>query len=163
MAAADTNLQNLHDIIVPSPVPAWPPAPGWYVVAATVLVVIALLAAWVWRRHQRRAYRRAALAELQRIETSESSQSVMAITELLKRTALVAYPRSAVAGLSGNDWWTFLDAHCSGSQFSEQLGAVVDASCFQSRQAGKTEVDALRRATERWINNHQAAATPVMV
>ena len=33
------SLQNLHDIVVPGPAAWWPPAPGWYVLAAVALSV----------------------------------------------------------------------------------------------------------------------------
>jgi hypothetical protein len=41
MKDSATNLDRLHDIVVPAPVPWWPPAPGWYVVL-TVALIIAL-------------------------------------------------------------------------------------------------------------------------
>src|SRR5262245_11663928 len=67
VVADPASLDNLIDIVTPPPVPAWPPAPGWYVVAA----VAALLFGWsLWRaavRWRRAAYRRAALAELERL------------------------------------------------------------------------------------------------
>ena len=36
-------LDRLHDIIVPSPVPFWPPAPGWYLLAAFVAFLLVWL------------------------------------------------------------------------------------------------------------------------
>src|SRR5258705_4032303 len=78
-APADpTSLENLYDIITPSPVPWWPPAPGWYVVGGVVLV-LAVWASWLgWRRWQAAAYRRAGLTELQQLKSraADSAQRV---------------------------------------------------------------------------------------
>ena len=41
------SLQNLNDIVVPGPVAWWPPAPGWYVLAAFALAGLAWLG---WHR-----------------------------------------------------------------------------------------------------------------
>ena len=38
------SLQNLNDIVIPDPVAWWPPAPGWYVLAAILLIIFTLLA-----------------------------------------------------------------------------------------------------------------------
>ena len=38
-AADPTSLENLFGLVVPPPVPWWPPAPGWFVVGGMVLVL----------------------------------------------------------------------------------------------------------------------------
>ena len=93
-----TSLDRLHDIIVPGPVPWWPPAPGWFWVMAfaSIVAVVVLFKGFI--RWQHNLYRREALAELGRLETvlSVSSQravGLLALSELLKRTALTAFPR----------------------------------------------------------------------
>lgn len=68
MSADPTGLDKLHDILVPPPVPWWPPAPGWYWILGLAAVIGAVL---LWRavaRWQRNRYRREALAELAQIE-----------------------------------------------------------------------------------------------
>ena len=62
------NLANLYDIVVPEPASLWwPLAPGWWAVIGLVFLALILIAwrlAVVWRRN---AYRRVALAELDRL------------------------------------------------------------------------------------------------
>ena len=63
-----SSLDNLFDIVVPPPVSWWPPEPGWYVVGG-LAIALTVWAAWRgWERWRAAAYRRAALAELRRLE-----------------------------------------------------------------------------------------------
>src|SRR5262245_63229264 len=101
------SLDRLNDIVVPPPVPWWPPAPAWYAVGIIVLILLAVLA-WqmiAWRMRTR--YRRAALAELATIDT-RSSHALGAVAELVKRVALAAFPREQVASLAVDVWLAFL-------------------------------------------------------
>jgi hypothetical protein len=68
-AADPTSLENLFDVVVPPPVPWWPPAPGWFVVGGVVLGLVFWTVWRVWRRWRAAAYRRAALAEWRQLKT----------------------------------------------------------------------------------------------
>ena len=100
MSNDPARLQNLHDIVVPQPVSFWPPAPAWYVVLGLVLMGILWLVGRSILRYRRNAYRRAALAELQTLP-ADGPSAAPRIAALLKRTALAAFPREQVAGLTG--------------------------------------------------------------
>lgn len=50
--AASVSGPNLRDIHLPAELSWWPPAPGWWLLAALVLVLIAVVG-WAWRRHRR--------------------------------------------------------------------------------------------------------------
>jgi uncharacterized membrane protein len=80
------SLDNLREIILPPPVPWWPPAPGWWLLFAAIALTALAFAFRLFRRWRVNAYRRAALREL------AVAGDVSAIAEILKRTALVAYP-----------------------------------------------------------------------
>jgi Ca-activated chloride channel family protein len=49
MSADPTSLDHLFDIVTPPPVPSWPPAPGWFVMAGTAVVVVSV---GVWHAWQ---------------------------------------------------------------------------------------------------------------
>ena len=91
-----------------APPAAWPPAPGWWVVAALALIAITVLVLWL--RDPRRAARRAALKELQRIRTSDGDGAAVAraIQNLLRRYALTVFDRRIVAKLTGEAWLQFV-------------------------------------------------------
>ena len=85
------DLSHLADIAMPLPVPWWPPAPGWWILAAAFLAALAILATMAVRRYRRNAYRRAALAELAAINVADPTSGV-SISAGTKRVALVAIP-----------------------------------------------------------------------
>lgn len=106
-------LEQLHDIQLPKPVEWWPLAPGWYILLIGMLAFCTILAVWIYRRHVRLRPKKEALQLLDDIEKeyqreANSQQSSMKISELLRRVALVYFPRRHVASLQGNDWLIFL-------------------------------------------------------
>ncbi|MEP4685936.1 MAG: DUF4381 domain-containing protein, partial [Rhodopirellula bahusiensis] len=99
MKASDpASLDRLNDIVVPAPVSWWPLAPGWHVLIAVLLAAGIWLAWKSWRTWTANAYRREAIHEL------ESANTVGAISELLRRTALVSTSRSELATMTGDRW-----------------------------------------------------------
>ena len=114
MTTDPTSLERLHDIVAPQFVPWWPPAPGWYWVLGFLSVLVLVLVVWAVLHWLHNCYRREALEELAQQETNlgDSNQRAAAITtiaNLLKRTALSAFPRESVASLTGTVWLAFLN------------------------------------------------------
>jgi Domain of unknown function (DUF4381) len=64
------SLDRLHDVIVPAPVPWWPPAPGWFVVGGALALVVACRLVRAIRHRQLNCYRREALALLDTVDGS---------------------------------------------------------------------------------------------
>src|SRR5262245_24888599 len=98
------SLDRLHDIIIPPPIPWWPPATGWYVLAAILLAVVLVFVLRAWLRWRDNAYRREALRSL------DSAADVATIAALLRRTALAESSRAEIAALTGNAWVDWLAA-----------------------------------------------------
>jgi hypothetical protein len=150
-------MANLTEIGLPDPVPWWPPAPGWYVVAG--LLVLGLL--WqAWRllhRWQANAYRREALSELRDIEAS-GVDALVRLPALLKRSALSAYPRAAVASLSGDAWLGFLDGCLGTTDFTRGPGRPLAELAYDPAAAARlsgSDVRSLVRLAQRWVRRHQ--------
>lgn len=154
MSEDAADLSRLADIVVPPPVPWWPPAPGWWIVGAGLLATLAILALVSVRRYRRNAYRRAALAELAAIPAVDAAGAV-AISAILKRAALVAYPRAEVAALTGDKWLAFLDRSAATRDFTDGPAAGLARAAYGGApgQGG----DALA-AARRWVKHHRAEA-----
>ncbi len=160
--ADPASLDRLHDIVVPAPVPLWPPAPGWLVLAAALALLGAALVLWAHRRRQRNRYRVEALAELDRLRSETSglaaAERAGALLVLLRRTALSAYPRRELASLSGPDWWRYLDERDREARFAEGRGARLEALAYGAVVEPATE-ETLRDlvgAVESWIRAHRS-------
>ena len=149
------DLSRLNDIVTPPPVPWWPPAPGWWILGAALLAAIAILS-WAALLHYRRnAYRRAALAEIDAIGKVNDPASAAALSAVLKRVALVAYPRSDVASLTGSAWLSFLDRTGATGDFSHGPAAGLAKAAFG---APIGDSDAVLAAARRWVAQHRAEA-----
>lgn len=154
------SLQNLNDIVLPSPVAWWPPAPGWYALFALVLIGLLVFAVVQWRRWRQNLYRREALAELSRIRSGASAGQLHGLPELLKRAALSAWPRAEVAALTGPDWHRFLDRTAELQLFCSGAGEALDFLAYSTPGGGQGPLDAqqsarLLEAAELWLKRHK--------
>jgi len=107
----DTDLV-LRDIRSLDAIPWWPPAIGWWIVIGIVLIVTLFL--WYKRRqyYYWRIEARQQLYALQKRLAKEKSKQVVAdFSELLRRIAIARYGRYACAGLIGEEWLLWLQAH----------------------------------------------------
>ncbi len=149
-------LNALRDIREPAPPGFWPPAPGWWLLAAMLLAGAIMLAWRAWRRAQRQQPIRRALAELERwrLQTAgrTNTQSASELATLLKRAALTRYPREAVARLSGDAWLAFLD-HSGGTDgFSTGAGRALGN--LRYAPALQFDPDALATLSQQWLQRH---------
>ena len=166
MAAAklsNSALQNLHEILLPNPVSWMPQTIGWYAIFGLALFV----AGWsVYKRlryYQRNQYRRLALEELAAIEQElqRPEKRVKALAEipvLLKGAALSAFPRSEVAGLSGEKWLAFLDKTIGEKNFTEGEGRLLPELAYapvqRIGQLPDEQIGKLLQLARRWIKIH---------
>ena len=110
----DENALPLRDLHLPDAIGWWPLAPGWWVVLAIVVAVLAYLTWRLYKRWQFLAPRRYALRELARLEAEylEHRNPIVLgkqLSELLRRGMLAYAPREEVAGLTGEAWLAWLD------------------------------------------------------
>lgn len=114
MAANAQELAQLRDIHLPSPIGWWPLAPGWYFILGLCIAILIWGSYLAWRYHENARAKKQALKILIHYEQEyqrerNSQKSAACVGELLKRVALVYYPRQQVAGLQGEEWLVFLN------------------------------------------------------
>jgi len=150
-AAPNAALNRLHDYYQPTQ-PAWTPQTiGWYVlggVVAALLLWLAILAIHQWLKNR---YRREAQHEL---ATSTPDQ----FSALLKRTALVRWPREKVAALSGEAWLTFLDDAAATKSFQSAPGNLIEEIALREDAASIEEEEVVRELAAEWIRRHHVPA-----
>jgi hypothetical protein len=145
--ADPADLSNLRDLALPPQVPLWPPAPGWWIVAAAGLATAAILALAAVARHRRNAYRREAVRQLDTVDPG-------GISAILKRTALAAWPREQVAALSGTAWLAFLDRTGRTTAFTDGAGRHIETLAFGGT-VDAASADSARGAARTWIRAHR--------
>ena len=165
-------LAQLADIHLPEPVSFWPPAPGWWVLAISLLILILWTSRKAFIANRRRKIRARALAELQKCYTnyanhirdvslsnSASNQDnesdlqklryVNEANSVLKRVALVHFPDSAVAGLGGPEWVSFIRNTGESGLLTTEITDALSHGRFQTTL--EIDVDAMNNFAVQWI------------
>lgn len=150
----------LRDIHLPGAPSIWPPAPGWWVLAAVLLALIAAFTLWLLRRRGVQRERRqllAAVAELEAGLASERSPAQLArIGELLRRLALTHHPRREVASLSGGAWLHVLDETGGGGAFANGAGRILADGPYRRQLPPDLDVAALAALVRAWVDANGA-------
>lgn len=147
--------QQLADIHWPEPVSDWPPAPGWFILFAGLMMLVAIVVFLAYRHHRANAYRRAALAQMDQLSINDQSRAAVELSQLLRRCQLHLEP--------------FADHSSQGAERHQQLARFcrrecpVSAADIQQLEAlcyGRTklEPDAFSELLARcrsWIQQHQ--------
>jgi len=163
---AQDPLSQLADIHLPGAVAFWPPAPGWWVVAALVLLALALLLRQQLQRLLTRRRLATALRELDAIyanwqQQSQQSQDarqrnaaglalLYGFNTILKRVALYTCRDQDIPRLTGHAWLQFLDSHDPRSDFTTGVGQVLADGTY--RPVFDADVDGLHALCTRWIS-----------
>lgn len=147
--------QQLHDIYVPDPVGWWPLAPGWWIVLGLVIAGLVFAITYFLLRHRRNAYRRQAIAMVLSLQPQCDSQYSEAISSLLKRTALTAYPNhhEQIAGLYGASWVDWLNGATTKPCFDRTLHIALSEGIY--RPGIEFDPQALQRCAVEWIAEHK--------
>jgi hypothetical protein len=142
------NLDRLHDVVTPPPVPWWPPTAGWAIVLVALGLALLVLLLKIFMRWQANRYRREALALL-----DDPATKVEEWSALLKRAALAVWPREEVAHLTGKEWLAFLDRTAGMSAFSMGAGKTIESIAFDPKSAGGASE--LKAVVHEWICRHR--------
>ena len=119
-----------------------------------LLIIGGSLIIWAWAYRQRTRPRRLALAQLKDVKLqyaahSDDHRAITQLSHLVRCVALAAFPRSHVAGLSGQSWLQFLDTTGHTNQFSDGPGRSLRSGPYQPH--GPCAAAELIPLVERWI------------
>ncbi|BCA97019.1 membrane protein [Legionella antarctica] len=157
MAKADA-LAQLKDIHLPESIGWWPLASGYYVLIFFILFLIITLIYVTYKRHANALAKKQALQLLksykEQYEKDQNAPLASArISELLRRVALVYYPRSEVASIIGDAWVEFLNQTSKGIDFKPVKSMLLD-SPFKTSET--VNLKPLITRAQRWIKQRGA-------
>ncbi|MGP4844895.1 DUF4381 domain-containing protein [Marinobacter sp. 1Y8] len=146
-------LANLRDIHLPDPGGFWPPAPGWWILAALALALLICLAVFLLRRQRRNRWLKTARAELAALRQQQSADArwFTDLNALLKRCARQRYPDARPQSLSGERWHQFLLETRPGLLAEDVRGLVT--SCWQPEPSISTATAC--DVAENWLGGQK--------
>jgi hypothetical protein len=152
---------DLRDIHAAPPPTFWPPAPGWWLLAAVLLVTLVILALWTYRRYRMVRQKRQIMLELERLSECYSKDNIQEfiseLSTLLRRVALRRYARDRVASLTGPDWLRFLDATGGAGGFENGVGQVLESGPYQPA-LNEVPAEELLSLVRLWIRGNLEVA-----
>lgn len=148
-----TNLGNLHDLVLPPEVSAWPLTIGWWMLIAVIPGIVAFAGFRVFKQWRSNAYRREALLEL------SQANDVASIQAILRRCALVITSREEVASKTGESWVVWLETK-SGRSASENERRLLALGPYVPRGTDAS-IGPLKDYAGRWIRGHRATGNHV--
>ncbi|WP_024278168.1 DUF4381 domain-containing protein [Xanthobacter sp. 126] len=154
--SAEDPLAALRDIHLPPDVPLFPLAPGWYVLAGLVVLVLIVLAVREWRWRQTLAYKALKMfdAEVGRAEPDDTHAVAVAASDVLRRLVR-AESGEAKATLTGEAWARLLVT--GRAPFAPREAAFLARAPYMPAQtaeqvaAGSITPDTLADAVRRHI------------
>lgn len=136
----------LRDIHLPLPIGFWPLALGWWCLIAALVAAIAVII-FLIQRHRRPTALKQALVELDRLMTAFEISHVQRnqeISLILKKLAVTTYPREDVAGLSGQEWITWLCSRLEGDTLSDRILEFLKRGPYSAKDDVIQDKDAFR-------------------
>lgn len=144
-------LKDAHEL---APISWWPPALGWWLVAGVILGLLSLLLIKGYPRWRLRRYRRFFLQQLNRVQAKNDARQIQRLNLLIKKMALLAFPREQVAGLTGAAWAAFLLEHGPKNRTLIALKTALGEQQFQSQ---KVLTSTRHSATDHSTARHSTA------
>jgi len=146
-------LRDIHAAEVPS---FWPPAPGWWLLAVLVLLLLfqlfrVFLKRWAgWKRRAR------LMAALKFIQDSfdpatQPNEYLSQLNRLFRVVALEAFPGTASTRLQGNAWVEFLRSLLPEGQGSQSLAALATGPY---EPAPDFDADGLLAMAREWVKRY---------
>lgn len=145
------NLPQLRDIHLPDGVSAWPPAYGWFVLAAALVLAIVLIRLTLILR--RKSKKRYALRLLQNFPEN-NMRAAVEMSEILRRICVLKY--KSAASLFGQNWIDFLNSKTKRPLDNKTARLLLNAPYASAASQTYTAEDiaALRAFCQNWIGEN---------
>ncbi len=147
---------QIRDVHLPLSPEIWPPAPGWWALAVIAIILLFWTISRLRRLRRRNKLQKEILASLNELQRQYSDEQIphflAEVSILLRRVALMKFPRQQVAALTGKEWLSFLDQHGGDGQYSNGVGSVLAAGPYTRHS--EVDQNALLSLTRKWIKRN---------
>ena len=156
-------LSQLKEIHEPAAIGSWPLAPGWWILIIFT-ACLAVLMAWVWRRHvKNNAWKKEAAKTITAIKKQAAEQdhhqSLFLISQLIKRIAIHKCNDPSIKALTGEPWHEYMNAFLNGpdtpNMFNtdqlELLSVGLYKQDINADESMSTEIAGLLKTLNNWI------------
>lgn len=134
------NLPELRDIHLPTDgISFFPLAYGWWILI--VFLLLLLIISWMAKKIWRESARIYAKHLLKPLKENLSIETVIKLSEVLRRTCLKKYPQAV--SLSGQEWIDFLNKNSKNKLSSETSRLLLDAPYMNQQNASYKQEDVL--------------------
>lgn len=152
-------LEQLEDVAAPGAAPWFPPAPGWWVVAALVLVGLYFAVRFLADRRRQSLYRREASELLEALDQQwqrdhDDRAYAIAAHQLVRRVAIHVGGRDAVARLTGRRFIDYVNV-LSNAALSRRAGEMLSEASY--RRSADLDIDMLRTEVAAWLSRLDGA------
>ncbi len=149
-------LSQLRDIHAAPAVSWWPPAPGWWVLALLLLVLLVWLGRRIVARYRAHQRRKQMLAWIDLLNVmvdpvNEPQAYLSMLNRIFKLVALKAFPDQQCAALAGQDWADFLAGKMKTSQTSDSINVLASGPYDPAPQF---DPQLMSELTRRWIRQY---------
>jgi len=167
----DQQLLDLRDIHLPEAISWWPIAPGWWIIFASIILIITAI--FISRKiYLKKQLGREIHTELDDIkrqykQTKNKSQLAKSLSILLRRANISYYPKTDSAGLIGSEWLTYLDSTMTASstnkKFQSDIGKVLLSAPYLPDDANLNfDATKLIHLCESWLGSTHKKTSPIL-
>lgn len=139
----------------------WPLATGWWVVIVLLLTALGFATYKGYRYRQMKQQQTAMFKALTRLDkdlqhhqtSTEKSAAITQMNQLLRRLALMHFPRQQVASLTGQQWLAFLDKTGNTTAFSQGAGRILADAPYAAQLPDTFDQQGLVTAIKQWLTH----------
>lgn len=154
----DSVLNQLHDIEGLDPISIWPLAIGWWLLISLGFLILAAFIYLVVRRLSfRRSWQYDAFLKLAALENNLSAhtacESVVILSDYLRRIVLQRFSRTECASLTGESWLKWLAQHDPADFDWTQKGKILLDAPYApiDRKVSFEQIEELIQAIRNWV------------
>ncbi|HLX53668.1 MAG TPA: DUF4381 domain-containing protein, partial [Aquella sp.] len=122
---ANTLLSQLKNVHLPNGVSIFPIASGWYMLIILILSSTGILLWWKIVKNKYKKQKLQAYKLLAEIEKKQSDEMLSEVSIVIKRVAIMKFPKESVHTLFGERWLEFLDRTGKTTDFTKGAGRYL--------------------------------------